>query len=69
MEQWLERGALTISLPAARFRIRLGARFSEKNHVSPPLNLRTLFRCCVARQDTSPSNASLDTGENEYQVG
>ena len=35
MAQWLESGALTISLPAARFRIRLGAGFSEKNKVSP----------------------------------
>ena len=35
MAQWLERGALTMSLPAAWFRIRLGAGFSEKNHVSP----------------------------------
>ena len=35
MVQWLERGALTMLLPAVWFRIRLGARFSEKNHVSP----------------------------------
>ena len=35
MAQWLERDALTMSLPVARFRIRLGAGFSEKNHVSP----------------------------------
>ena len=33
--QWLERDALTMLLPAARFRIQLGAGFSEKNHVSP----------------------------------
>ena len=33
------------------------------------LNLGTFFRCCVVRQGTSPSNASLDSGENGYQVG
>ena len=33
--QWLERGALPMSLPAVRFRIPLGAGFSEKYHVSP----------------------------------
>ena len=35
MAQWLERGALTMSLPAVRFRVPLGAEFSEKYHVSP----------------------------------
>ena len=35
MAQWLEREALPMSLPAVRFRIRLGAGFSEKYHVSP----------------------------------
>ena len=35
MAQWLERGALPMSLPAVRFRISLGAGFSEKYHVSP----------------------------------
>ena len=35
MAQWLERGALSMSLPAVRFRIPLGAGFSEKYHVSP----------------------------------
>ena len=35
MAQWLERGALPMSLPAVRFRIPLGAEFSEKYHVSP----------------------------------
>ena len=35
MAQWLERGALPMSLPAVRFRIPLGARFSEIYHVSP----------------------------------
>ena len=35
MAQWLERGALPMSLPAVRFRIPLGAGFSEKYNVSP----------------------------------
>ena len=35
MAQWLERGALPMSLPALRFRTPLGARFSEKYHGSP----------------------------------
>ena len=35
MAQWLERGALPMSLPAVRFRISLGAGFSEKYHVCP----------------------------------
>ena len=35
MAQLLERGALPMSLPAVRFRIPLGAEFSEKYHVSP----------------------------------
>ena len=35
MAQWLQRGALSMSLPAVRFRIPLGAGFSEKYHVSP----------------------------------
>ena len=35
MAQWLERGALPMLLPAVRFRIPLGAGFSEKYHISP----------------------------------
>ena len=34
-----------------------------------PLNIGTLFRCCVLWQDTLPSHASLDSGVNEYLVG
>ena len=34
MAQWLERGALPMSLPAVRFRTPLCAGFSEKYHVS-----------------------------------
>ena len=35
MAQYLECGALPMSLPAVRFRIPLDARFAEKYHVSP----------------------------------
>ena len=35
MAQWLEHGALSMSLPAERFRVPLGAEFSDKYHVSP----------------------------------
>ena len=35
MAQWSERRVLSMSLPAVRFRIPLGAGFSEKYHVSP----------------------------------
>ena len=63
MAQWLERGALPMSLPAVRFRILLGAGISEKSCFSP-LNLRTLLRCCVLGQ-----GASLDSGEKKYLVG
>ena len=35
MAQWLERGALPMSLPAVWCRIPLGAGISEKYHVSP----------------------------------
>ena len=35
MAQWLERGALPMSLPAVRFRNPLGAEFAAKYHVSP----------------------------------
>ena len=33
--QWLEHGALAMSLSAVRFRILRGAGFSEKYYVSP----------------------------------
>ena len=33
--QWLERGGLSMWLPVVRFRIPLGAGFSEKYHVFP----------------------------------
>ena len=43
MAQWLERGALPMLLPAVRFRIPLGAGFSEKYHVSSLPILRHCF--------------------------
>ena len=67
MAQWLERGALPMSLPAVRFRIPLGAGFSEKYHVSPLSILGHSFD--VVSQDTLPSHALLDSGVNEYPVG
>ena len=64
MWQWLERGALPMSLSTAWFRTPLGAGFSEKYHISPLSILRHCFDVV-----SLPSNASLDTGENEYLVG
>ena len=43
MTQWLESGALPMSLPAVRFRAPLGAGFSEKYHVSLLSILRQCF--------------------------
>ena len=42
--------------------------FREISCVSP-LNIETLFRCCVLGQGTLPSHASLDSGVNEYLGG
>ena len=42
MAQWLERRALPMSLAAVRFRIPLGAGFSEKYNVS---SLSILSHC------------------------
>ena len=33
-----------------------------------PLNIGTLFQCCVLGQGTLPSHASLDSGVNKYLV-
>ena len=46
---------VTMSLPAMRFRIPLGAEWS----CSPSLNLGTVFRGCVLGQGTWPENAFL----------
>ena len=34
-----------------------------------PLNIGTLFRCCVLGPGTLPSHASLESGLNQYLVG
>ena len=34
-----------------------------------PLNIGTLFLCCVLGQRTLPSHASLDSDVNEYLLG
>ena len=64
MMQWLARGALPMSLPAVRFRVPLGAEFSEKYDVSPSQSWDVVKMLCPSR-----SNATLDPGENEYLVG
>ena len=64
-EGWLERGALPLSLPAVLFRILVGAGFFREILCFSPLNIGTLFRCCVLGQDTLPSHASLDSGVND----
>ena len=61
MAQWLERGALPMSLPTVRLRIPLGAGFSEKYHVSP-LSMLGHYLDVVSL----PSHALL---VNEYLVG
>ena len=59
----LERGALPMSLPVARFRTPLGAGFSEKYHDYPISILRYDVVSVLS------SHASLDSGANEYLVG
>ena len=46
----------------------LGMIFRERSCFSP-LNIGTLFQCCVLGQGTLSSHASLDPGVNEYLVG
>ena len=43
------------------------SRIFRETSCFSPFNIGTLFRCCVLGQGTS--NASLDSGENEYLVG
>ena len=42
--------------------------FREISYFSA-LNIGTMLKCCVLGQGTSPSNASVDSGEKEYLVG
>ena len=67
--QWLERYSLPMSLPAVRFRTRLGAEYSEKCHVSPLSMFGHMFRCCVLGQDTLPSHALLISCVKKYLGG
>ena len=52
--QWLERGALLMSLPVVQFRAPLGAGFSEKYHVSPLLILGHRFGVVSLRKTLYP---------------
>ena len=63
--QWLERGALPKSLPAVRFRIPLGAGFSEKYHVSPLSILGHYFDVAPLGKTLYPHMLHL----TEYLVG
>ena len=62
MAQWLERGALSMLLPAMRFRITLGTGFSEISCFSP-LNPQMLHLTQV-----EISIWSLDRDGNVYTL-
>ena len=59
MAQWLERDALTMLLPAAQFRVRLLAGFSEKNQVSPLSILGHCFDVVSLRKTLHPQMLHL----------
>ena len=59
MAQWLERGALPMSLPAVRFRILFGTAFSEKYHVSPLSILGHCFDVVYLGKAPSPQMLHL----------
>ena len=63
MAQWLERDALIMLLPAARFRIRLFAGFSEKNHGSPLLILGHCFDVVSLGKALHPQMLHLTQGK------
>ena len=54
MAQWLERGVLPMSLAAVRFRIPLGAGFSENVYHASPLSMWDIVKmlCPWARHIT-----------------
>ena len=58
-----------MSMPDVRFRIPLGAGFSEKSHISPLSILGHCSDVASLGKALHPKNASLDSGENEYLVG
>ena len=61
MAQWLERGALPMSLPAVQCRIPLGAGFSERYHVS---SLSILGHC----KDVVSLGKALHPGRTEMTM-
>ena len=68
VEQWLECGALSMTLLAVQFRIPLGADFSEKYHVS----LLSILEHCfdgVSLGKALNSKMLHLTKKNEYLVG
>ena len=69
MAQWLERGALSMSLPAGRFRTPLGAGFSDISCFSLLNNLGHSFDVVSLGKAHHPQMLKLDSGENEYLVG
>ena len=64
MAQWLERGALSMSLPAMRFRITLGTGFSEISCFSP-LNINPQM---LHLTQVEMSIRSLDRDGNVYTL-
>ena len=62
MAQWLERGALSMSLSVVRFRTPLGAGLSEKCNVSP---LSILGHCLDAVSLGKALYHQILSGENE----
>ena len=62
MAQWLECGALLMTLPAVRLRTPFYAGYSENSEIScfSPLNIVTSLLCC--------SRASLDSAVNVYLI-
>ena len=60
LAQWLERGALPMSLLAVRFSNPAWGRIFREISCFSPLNLGIFFRYCVLGQGDSAPNASLE---------
>ena len=58
-----------MSLPAVRFRIPLGAGFSEKYHISPGHYWDIISMLCPWARHFTLTCFMLDSGVNEYLVG
>ena len=69
MAQWLEREALPPSLPVVRFRIPLGAEFSDKYIVSPLLILGHCFDVVSLGKAPNSQMLHFTQVKNEYLVG